>query len=113
MRTLIKLVIAALVLHGAWKVGSAYWTYYNFEDDLRQMTQFAGQGSDAVLRDRVMVIARDRQIPLDSESVRVSRPPGQLVIEAAYTDQILILPLFRYPWQFRAKARVWSTAGPD
>jgi hypothetical protein len=113
MRTLIKLAVAALVLHGAWRVGSAYWTYYSFEDDLQGMAQFAGRGSDAELRDRVMVIARDHRIAVDSESVRVSRPPGQLVIEAAYTDQILILPLFPYPWQFRARARVWSTAAPD
>jgi len=28
---LIKLAVVAVVLHAAWRAGSAYWVYYHFE----------------------------------------------------------------------------------
>jgi hypothetical protein len=108
MRTLIKLVIAALVLHGTWRLGSAYLTQYRFEDELQRLAQFAGESSDAVLRDRVMVIAREYQIPLDGEAINVSKTSGQLLIETTYTQRIQILPLYEYPWQFKTRVRAWS-----
>ena len=108
MRTLIKLVIAALVLHGTWRLGSAYLTRYRFEDDLQRLAQFAGEGSDAVLRDRVMTVAREYQIPLDGEAIRVSRTSGQLRIETSYTQRVQSCPCTEYPWQFNTRVHAWS-----
>ena len=35
MRTLVKLVIAGLVIHATWRTGSAYWTYFSFREGLK------------------------------------------------------------------------------
>jgi hypothetical protein len=108
MRTLIKLVIAALVLHGTWRLGSAYLTRYRFEDDLQRLAQFAGEGSEEVLRDRVVTLAREYQVPLNAEAIRVTRSPGQLLIETSYTQGVQILPLYQFPWRFDTRVRAWS-----
>ena len=39
-RIVIRLAIAALVINAAWRVGTVYWRFYQFEDRLQEIAQF-------------------------------------------------------------------------
>ena len=51
MKTIIKLVIAALVIHATWRAGTVYLRYYEFKDEVTQIAQFGVNETDNELRD--------------------------------------------------------------
>jgi hypothetical protein len=108
MGKLIKLAIVALVLHAAWRVGSSYWQFYAFEDQVREMALTSGTQPEDVLHDRVVSIASEAGIPLLPEDVTVRKQPGHVIVTAAYTDQVQILPRYPYPWRHTLDLSVYS-----
>lgn len=108
MRTLIKLAIAALIVHGAWRAGTAYWKYYKFQDNLQATALFAGARSVPELHARVMELAAELDVPVMPDQVNVRQEKNFTFIDAAYTDQIEILPRYFYPWEFKVNVQAFS-----
>jgi hypothetical protein len=106
MKTIIKLVIMALVLHATWKAGTVYLRYYEFRDEVTQIAQFGTQQSDSQMRDAVVEAATRREIPLAPEAVNVLRPNQRIVIDATYREQVEILPSYFYPWDAKVHVDV-------
>ena len=46
MKTLIKLAMAALLIHASWRSGTAYLALQQFKDEVQAATQFAGSKSE-------------------------------------------------------------------
>ena len=128
---LIKIALAALVLHGAWRVGSAYWTFYQFEDRLTQIAQFGDRRQDRDLCKEVADAVVLLQLPVVPEAVSLRRggnpsfncargfegmvaqtglPAGKITFQASYVEQVTLLPGYRYPWPFNAQVEVWARA---
>lgn len=112
MGTLIKLVIAGLIIHGSWRAGTSYWKYYKFRDNLQATAQFAGERTIDELHARAMELATEFDIPVKPEQVNVRREKNFTYIDAAYTDQIEILPRYFYPWDFKANVQAFSIKVP-
>ena len=106
MKTIFKLVIAALVLHATWKAGTVYLRYFEFKDEVSQIAQFGTQKSDAQMRDEVVDAARRREIPLAPGGVSVSRPNDRIVIDANYKEQVELVPRYFYPWDAKVHVDV-------
>jgi hypothetical protein len=98
MKTIVKLLIAALILHATWRAGAAYLRYFEFKDDVTQVAQFGTNQTDDQLRDGVIDAARRREIALDPESVSVKRQNHHIIIDATYTEQVELAPRYFYPW---------------
>ena len=101
MKTIIKLVVAALVVHATFRAGTVYLRYYNFRDDVHQIAQFAGRATDNELVNRVLEAAQQREVPIDPGVITVRRPPNHLLIDGTYSERIELLPRYFYPWQFK------------
>lgn len=108
MRTLIRLVIAALIVHGSWRAGTVSWRYYKFRDNLQAAAQFAGPGTVPELHARAMEIASEFAIPVMPEQVHVRQVKNRTFIDATYTDQIEILPRYFYPWEFKVNIETFT-----
>jgi hypothetical protein len=128
-KTLIKIVISLLVLHAAFRVGMAYWTFYRFEDALQQSAQFADRKADKMLCDEAADAAANYGVPISPSAVTVFRgnkppfncdggvvaaepgaarqPNTQIRIEGSYVDQLQVLPGYYYPWEFKATVKAW------
>ncbi len=126
---LIKIGLALLVLHGAFRVGNAYWTFYRFEDKLQELAQFGDQKSDPQICDAAMAAAGNYQVPITPAQLTVRRgsnppyncqngpvpiedggipqPSAQLTIDGSYMDQLQVLPGYYYPWEFVPSVKVW------
>jgi hypothetical protein len=100
MKTLVKLVIAAAVIHATWRAGTAYWRYYQFRDGLQQTAQFSGVRSENELQDRAYEIARQYEVPIEPGRITVRRVENHTLIDATYVEQIELVPRYYYPYQF-------------
>ena len=128
VKTLIKIAIALLVIHGAARVGYAFWNCYRYEDALLQLAQFADRSTERQVCDQAMSTAADYGVPIAATGLTVRKgnnPPynceagptqiqsgapgvmsGQLSIEGAYTDRLQLLPGYFYPWEFKPAVSV-------
>jgi hypothetical protein len=106
MKTIIKLIIAALVLHATWKAGTVYLRYYQFKDDVTQVAQFGTRQTDSEMRSEVLAAAKRREIVLDPDAVSVRRQNHYIVIDAAYREQVELAPRYFYPWDAKLHVEV-------
>jgi type III secretion system FlhB-like substrate exporter len=100
LKTIIKLVITGLLVHAAWRTGTAFWKYYMFKDGVQAAAQFAGTGSPAEIQNRVIEIAKELEVPLDPEKLAVRREMNHTLVDAVYTESIELVPTYFYPWEF-------------
>jgi len=122
-KTLIKIAIALLIVHAAFRVGNAAWNYYRYEDALQQLAQFGERTTERKLCDQAMSTAADYGVPIEPSGLTIrkgSNPPfnceegprtqsgsvsalaaSQLTIEGIYTERLQVLPGYFYPWEFK------------
>jgi hypothetical protein len=99
MKALIKLIIAALLLHATWRAGTVYFRYYQFKDEVQQTALFSGSRSENDLHKRVMELADEFRVPLDPDRVTVRRQNNHTRINATYEERVELLPRYFYPWR--------------
>lgn len=110
MKTIIKLVMAGLLVHASWRGGAAFWRYYKFKDGVQATAQFAGARSEAEIHNRVVEIAQELDIPVDPENIEVRKEENHTFVNAAYTERIEFVPTYVYPWQFKLNVDVFTIA---
>jgi hypothetical protein len=108
MKTLIKLTIAAIVIHATWRAGTVYFRYYQFRDGLQQTAQFSGGRSENELRNRAYEIATQYEVPIAPEHIRVRREDNHTLIDASYEERIELLPRYYYPYQFKVSVDAFT-----
>ncbi|HXE80503.1 MAG TPA: hypothetical protein VNK41_07110 [Vicinamibacterales bacterium] len=106
MWTIIKLLIAGLVLHALLRVGMAYWERYEFEDAVQRAVQFAERAPVEEIRRSVVELASEREIPLTGEDVFVERRQRQITVEAAYRREVEVLPRYFRTFEFDIRVSV-------
>ncbi len=120
---IVKLVVALLIVHGAARIGLAYWNYYRFEDSLQQLAQFGERRTEKQMCDEALETAGNYGVPIGASGIILRRgnnppfncesgpqavapgtavqPSMQMSIEAYYMEYVQILPGYTYPWEFR------------
>lgn len=112
IKTVLKLTIAALLIHASWRSGTAFWRYYNFKDEVHATAQFSADTSESELQSRVLEIAARRQIPVDADHVAVRHDQNHTAIDAVYTENIELVPTYFYPWEFKVNVDAFTIAMP-
>ena len=101
MKLLIKLVIAAAIANAAWRVGSAYATHYRFKDAVQETTQFRGSRTDAEVRQRILDLAAQYDIPITDDTLSLEHTElNHTIVDASYTRPLLLLPGYTREWPF-------------
>ena len=101
MKTIIKFVIAALVVNACYRVGMAYWEYYEFEDAIEKTIQFSRPSvTPEQLTSQVMELAQERGIPLDESSLSVTRAQRQVVVDGSYERMVDVAPKLPRKFEF-------------
>ena len=100
LKLLIKLALAALVANAAWRVGSAYLTFYRFQDALAEAVRFNNRKSTDEIQQRVLDLASQYDVPLAADGFSIRRDEGHTYIDGGYTQQVGFFPGYDYPWEF-------------
>ena len=106
MKTIVKLVIAVLVLTCCFQAARYALNNFQFEDAVQQRLLFDTRATDAEVVNTVLRIAREHSIvELKEDDVSVQMIGQDRVVDMPYTVTIPLLPgVWEYPWQFTPKA---------
>ena len=99
MKTIIKLLIAAAILHATWKGGSTYLRFWQFKEEVTEIAQFGVNQPNHVLRERVLEAANRRDIPLNANTLSVERRQARIIVDGSYVEQVELVPTYFYPWE--------------
>jgi hypothetical protein len=103
LRRLLSLVVFVAFAYAGWNVAVVWFHYREFQDGVRDTALFAEGKSDDALRDRVMQLATDNDVPLDPDDITIERAAGRTTITALYTTTVKILPGYTRQFDFTAK----------
>ena len=102
MKLLIKLAVVALIFNGAYHIGSAYLTHYQFKDALQDVVQFRGNKDDAWVHDKIVDLAQQYEIPIDEKAIEIQSERLHTLVTVSYVRKIDILPGVKRDWPFVA-----------
>ncbi len=112
IKFVIKLAVAAVIANAAWRLGSAYVTFYRFKDAVTEIAQFNPQKSPADLQQRVVELASQYDIPLAADGFSVRRDDrNHTYINGSYTQPVDLFPGYQYAWEFSWAVDVLSVPG--
>jgi len=100
MRLIIRLLVAALIANAVWHVGSAYVSYYRFKDAVKDTTLFQTTKSDDQLKQRILELASQFDVPLTDDDFVVRREHGHIYVDGSYRRVVEVVPGFKRPWGF-------------
>jgi hypothetical protein len=104
-----KLLVVALILNAVWRVGSAYWDFYRFSDEVKEIAQFSTDKSDADLQDRVMQRAAAAGLPVSPEAVAIRRFEQRTYIDVNYVRTVELVPrMVKRPWPFTVSVNAFA-----
>lgn len=112
IKTVIKLALAALLVHACWRSGNVFLRYYKFKDAVHETVLFDSAKSDAQLQARVLELAQQYDVPVPPESITVLRVQNRTIVKAVYTDQVELVPTKFYPWEFNVDVDVLNANMP-
>jgi hypothetical protein len=107
LRNLIRLAVFVLIAHALYRSVPVYIHYYQFKDAVQETALFAKDRTDIELIDRVMVLAERYQIPIDRDSVQVSRDKVMTYITLQYEQPIEWVPTYKRPMPFSVSVEGW------
>ena len=112
MKFILKLLIAALIANAAWHVMSAYASFWKFKDAVAQTTQFGNDKSVTMLKNRILQLATEYDLPIDDNGLTVTRSRESLhtVVDGSYTREIELVPGYSRPWPFPFHIDTFSDA---
>jgi hypothetical protein len=107
MKTIIKLIIAVIVLNATARLGMSALTQYQFRDAVQEAVLFGSHETTGELQAAILKEAEDLGVALEAEDVQVERQGMLTTAEATYTDNIELFPRYIYPmtWSFKVDAR--------
>lgn len=99
-RLIVKLAIAALLANAAWRIGSAYASFYRFKDAVEQTTQYGPPQSDDQLRARILELSAQYDLPLAEDALSVRRELNHTIVDGSIARPIEVVPGYTRPWPF-------------
>ena len=107
LKRLIELAIAAAIFYAGWHAGIAYLHYFQFDDALTETARFGRGRTAEQLRERVLQLAAEYQIPLDPAAVVIHLDTNSTRIVAPYTERIKLLPNYVYEVKLEPAGESW------
>jgi hypothetical protein len=102
IKLLIKLAIAALIAHAAWRGAIAYSHFYKFKDAVEQATQYGPEKSDAELHDRVLELAAQYDVPLEDDGFTIRHSQDHTMVDGSSDTELELIPGYKkvFPMAF-------------
>ena len=97
IRTLLKLACVALIANATWHVFGAVSPHYKVKDGVEYAVQNGGQSSDEAMREKILALAAQFDVPVTEADVSIARSPDRRpIIDIAYVRRVELAPGFIY-----------------
>jgi hypothetical protein len=111
MKTVIKLLVAAVIANAVYRSGSVALKYYQFKDQTQQMVLFGQAQPVAALTRQILEEAMKRSVPIEDDGVTVTREGGRTVADVSYSEGVEVFPRLVYPMTFSFSAEAFGVPG--
>ncbi len=103
---LIALVVLGAAVFTGIKVIPVRVAAYEFKDTIREQCRFAALNrDDGAIRDKILLKAKELEIPLEKKNLRLERTQSEMIISARYEKPIdLKVTTYVYKFDHREKA---------
>lgn len=109
MGTLVKLVLALLMLNAAVQAGRAALKDYQFEDAVHEAMLFSPNASDSEIVSAVAKLAVEHQVPITADDITITHRGADIIFSTEYTETITLVPgLYTKVWTFTPTTSVRS-----
>ena len=112
IKLILKLAVVALLANATWHLFTLYSPHYRFVDGVRYTAQFRGELSDEALKEKVLALAEQYDMPVTDEDVTVTHEGQHTFVKIAYTRQVELLPGMKRPWPMTVDVDVLTMATP-
>jgi hypothetical protein len=111
LKSALRIGIAVAMINAAFHVGTAYWSFYQFQDAAQQLAIHGHHTAPEVLKSTAFSKAAELLIPITEEQIVVSRDGALTQIEAAYQHPVEYFPHRTYPLKlaFKVEGRTYAT----
>ncbi len=98
IRTLLKLAFVALLANATWHMFGAYAPHYKFRDGVQYAAQYRGDASDDQLREKILDLASQFDVPVTAADVAVTHDAQHTVVDVSYVRPVVLAPFYTYRW---------------
>jgi hypothetical protein len=100
IKTIVKLAVVALLANAVWRIGSAYISFYRFQDAVSEAVLHSKGKTENELKDKVIELAASYDEPMTVDAISIRREDPHTIIEGAYKKPVLLAPGIEYEWPF-------------
>jgi hypothetical protein len=111
VKTILKLIVVALLANALWRVGTAYASFYKFKDSIFDAAMQPGS-TEEDLKQKIVELAATYDLPLKPDALTVDRDVHRTAVQASFTKPVAILPGYDYPWPFTVDIDAYVIAPP-
>ena len=111
MKTLIKLIVVALLANALWRVGTAYTAFYRFKDSVTEAATL-GEGTEEELRQKIAELASTHDLPLTPDDITVTREVHHTSVRGSFKKPVYVLPGVEYQWPFNVDVDAYPITQP-
>jgi hypothetical protein len=96
MKTILKLIVVAVVANASWHAWLVYSSYFRFKDAIEVELSRPNETDDE-LREKILDIASDYDVPLDDNGFTLRRESPDVgeqhtIVEGSYSNIVDVLP---------------------
>jgi len=109
MKTIIKIVIAILVITVCFNAARAILGNSQFEDAVHELLLFDPRASDEEIVEKIVKTADQYDVPLDPKEITIKQVGQDVVVDMSYTYNVVLVPgVYARDWTFtpHASARI-------
>jgi len=105
MKTLVKIVIALVIVTTAFNASRAALNNYQFEDAVREGILFDPRSSDAEILAMIAKLANSYDVPLAPEDIEIRDVGQEVQVQMTYTKKVVLIPsIYARDWTFTPSA---------
>ena len=97
MKTLLKLIVVAAVINGAYRAGMDEYRDSQLKEAVHSMLALGTKTPVEQLKGQMVQKAVDLKLPVSPEKVTVSRENVRTTVTMSYHTEVEVFPGFKYP----------------
>ena len=112
IRLILKLAVVALLANATWHLFNLYSPHYRYVDSVRYAAQFRGAMSDDQLKEKVLSLAAQFDLPVTEDEVTATHDGQHTFVKVAYVQQVELAPGLTRQWPMTVDVDVLTMGDP-
>lgn len=97
MKTLLKLIVVAVIINGAYKIGMDEYRASQLKDSTHSILVLGTKTPIEDLKQQMLQKAADLNLPVADEKVTVAREGVRTTVKVSYGTEPEVFPGYKYP----------------